>query len=171
MERLNYVVNKIVNQHELIQRRALFTLKNERVVFTNGCFDILHLGHISYLAEAASLGNRLIVGINDDASVKSLGKAANRPINNEDARMHLVAALGFVDVVVLFKENTPYELIQQIMPDILVKGGDYDANEENADSKKYIVGSDLVKKNGGEVVTINLVEGYSTTSIINRSKG
>ena len=170
-DRLKFIKSKIISAEEATRRVAMYHLKNEKVVFTNGCFDILHLGHISYLAEAASLGNRLIVGINDDASVKSLGKAANRPINNEEARMHLVAALGFVDAVVLFKENTPYELIQQIMPDILVKGGDYDANEENADSKKYIVGSDLVKKNGGEVVTISLVEGYSTTSIINRSKG
>jgi rfaE bifunctional protein nucleotidyltransferase chain/domain len=145
-------------------------LKNEKVVFTNGCFDILHLGHVTYLAEAAALGNRLIVGINDDASVRALNKAPNRPINNEEARMNVIAALGFVDAVVLFKENTPFKLIQELMPDVLVKGGDYDANEENPDSKKYIVGSDLIRKNGGKVVTINLVEGYSTTNIINKSK-
>lgn len=170
-DRLNFLQSKIISAEEATRRVAMYHLKNEKVVFTNGCFDILHVGHITYLAQAASLGNRLIVGINDDASVKSLNKAPNRPINNQEARMQVVAALGFVDAVVLFKENTPFDLIQQLMPDVLVKGGDYDANEENPDSKKYIVGSDLLKKNGGEVVTINLVEGYSTTNIINRSKG
>lgn len=169
-DRLNFLQSKIISAEEATRRVAMYHLKNEKVVFTNGCFDILHVGHITYLAQAASLGNRLIVGINDDASVKSLNKAPNRPINNQEARMQVVAALGFVDAVVLFKENTPFDLIQQLMPDVLVKGGDYDANEENPDSKKYIVGSDLLKKNGGEVVTINLVEGYSTTNIINRSK-
>jgi rfaE bifunctional protein nucleotidyltransferase chain/domain len=168
--RLDFVKSKIISSEEAARRGAMYKLKNEKVVFTNGCFDILHLGHVTYLAEAAALGNRLIVGINDDASVRALNKAPNRPINNEEARMNVIAALGFVDAVVLFKENTPFKLIQELMPDVLVKGGDYDANEENPDSKKYIVGSDLIRKNGGKVVTINLVEGYSTTNIINKSK-
>ncbi len=168
--RLEFVKSKIITADDATRRVAMYHLKNEKVVFTNGCFDILHLGHITYLAEAAALGNRLIVGINDDDSVRGLNKAPNRPINNEEARMNVIAALGFVDAVVLFKENTPFELIQQLLPDVLVKGGDYDANEENSNSKKYIVGSDLIRKNGGEVVTINLVEGYSTTNIINKSK-
>jgi rfaE bifunctional protein nucleotidyltransferase chain/domain len=122
------------------------------------------------LAEAASLGNRLIVGINSDRSVKSLNKAPNRPINNELARIQIIAALGFVDLVVIFDDETPLELIRTLEPDVLVKGGDYDANELNSSSKKYIVGSDIVREKGGSVVTINLVDGYSTTAIIEKSK-
>lgn len=169
--RLDYIKSKIISAEEATRRVAMYHLKNKKVVFTNGCFDILHKGHITYLAEAASLGNHLIVGVNSDASVKALNKAPNRPINDELARLTIVASLGFVDSVVLFTEETPLELIQQLMPDVLVKGGDYDASEENPISKKFIVGSDLIRKAGGEVVTINLVDGYSTTSIINKSKG
>ena len=168
--RLDYVKSKIVSLEEAARRRAMYKLKNEKVVFTNGCFDILHLGHITYLAEAAELGNRLIVGVNSDSSVKTLNKAPNRPINNESARMQIIAALGFVDLVVLFNEETPIELIQTLKPDVLVKGGDYNANEVNPFDKKYSVGSDLVREIGGSVVTINLVEGYSTTSLIEKSK-
>lgn len=168
--RLDFIKSKIVSADEATRLVAMYQLKNEKVVFTNGCFDILHLGHITYLAEAASLGNRLIVGINSDRSVKTLNKAPNRPINNEMARMNVIAALGFVDLVVIFDEETPFELIRTLEPDILVKGGDYDANELNSSSKKYIVGSDIVRKKGGSVVTINLVEGYSTTAIIEKSK-
>lgn len=168
--RLDFINSKIVSVAEAERFVAMSHLKNEKVVFTNGCFDIVHLGHITYLAEAAALGNRLIVGINSDASVKVLNKAPNRPINNELARMGVIAALGFVDLVVLFDNKTPYELIKTIEPDVLVKGGDYDANETNPNSKQYIVGSDLVRKYNGSVVTINLVDGYSTTSIIERSK-
>jgi rfaE bifunctional protein nucleotidyltransferase chain/domain len=170
MERLNYVVNKIVNQHELIQRRALFTLKNQRVVFTNGCFDILHPGHITYLVKAASLGNKLIVGLNSDESVRSLEKAPNRPVNSQDARALVLAALGFVDIVCIFTEETPEKLIELVRPDVLVKGGDYDAEETDPLSKKYIVGSEFVKSYGGEVKTIDLVQGFSTTSIIEKLK-
>lgn len=168
--RLKYIKSKIVSAEEATHLVAMYHLKNEKVVFTNGCFDILHLGHITYLAEAASLGNRLIVGINSDRSVKTLNKAPNRPINNEMARMNVIAALGFVDLVVIFDEETPFELIRTLEPDVLVKGGDYDANELNSSSKKYIVGSDIVRKKGGSVVTINLVEGYSTTAIIEKSQ-
>jgi len=168
--RLDFVKSKIVTAEEAARFVAMYHLKNQKIVFTNGCFDILHLGHITYLAEAASLGNRLIVGINSDRSVKALNKAPNRPINNELARIQIIAALGFVDLVVIFDDETPLELIRALEPDILVKGGDYDANELNFNSKKYIVGSDIVRKKGGSVVTINLVEGYSTTAIIEKSK-
>lgn len=168
--RLDFVKSKIVIAEEAARFVAICHLKNEKVVFTNGCFDILHLGHITYLAEAASLGNRLIVGINSDRSVKALNKAPNRPINIEQARAQIIAALGFVDLVIIFDNETPLELIRTLEPDVLVKGGDYDANEMNSSSKKYIVGSDIVRKKGGSVVTINLVEGYSTTAIIEKSK-
>ena len=168
--RLDFIKSKIVSLEDAERRVAMYHLKNEKVVFTNGCFDILHLGHVNYLAEAASLGNRLIVGINSDRSVKALNKAPNRPINNELARIQIIAALGFVDLVVIFDDETPLELIRALEPDVLVKGGDYDANELNSSSKKYIVGSDIVRKKGGSVVTINLVEGYSTTAIIEKSK-
>ena len=168
--RLDFVKSKIVIAEEAARFVAMYHLKNEKVVFTNGCFDILHLGHITYLAEAASLGNRLIVGINSDRSVKALNKAPNRPINNEQARAQIIAALGFVDLVIIFDDETPLQLIRTLEPDVLVKGGDYDANEMNSSSKKYIVGSDIVRQKGGSVVTINLVDGYSTTAIITKSK-
>jgi rfaE bifunctional protein nucleotidyltransferase chain/domain len=168
--RLDFVKSKIVSAEQAARLVAMYHLKNEKIVFTNGCFDILHLGHITYLAEAASLGNRLIVGINSDRSVKALNKAPNRPINNELARIQIIAALGFVDLVVIFDDETPLELIRALEPDVLVKGGDYDANELNSSSKKYIVGSDIVRNNGGSVFTINLVDGYSTTAIIEKSK-
>jgi rfaE bifunctional protein nucleotidyltransferase chain/domain len=168
--RLDFIKSKLVSAEEAARRVAMYQLKNEKVVFTNGCFDILHLGHITYLAEASGLGNRLIVGINSDRSVKLLNKAPNRPINDEFARMQVIAALGFVDLVVLFDDETPFELIKLLKPDVLVKGGDYDAHDFNPNSKKYIVGSDIVRENGGLIVTINLVEGYSTTAIIAKSK-
>lgn len=170
MERLNYVVNKIVTQEEIIQHRALYAMKNQRVVFTNGCFDILHPGHVTYLTKAASMGNKLIVGLNSDESVRSLDKAPNRPVNSQDARALVLAALGFVDLVCVFTESTPENLIKLVQPDILVKGSDYDADEANPASKKYIVGSEFVKSYGGEVKTIDLVQGFSTTSIIEKLK-
>lgn len=168
MERLNYVLHKIVTQEEIIQHRALFAMKNQRVVFTNGCFDILHPGHVTYLAKAASLGNKLIVGLNSDESVRSLDKAPNRPVNSEDARALVLAALGFVDLVCVFTESTPEKLIELVQPDILVKGADYDPDETDPSSKKYIVGSELVKSYGGDVKTIDLVQGFSTTGIIEK---
>lgn len=131
----------------------------EIVVFTNGCFDILHLGHIDYLENARSLGDRLVVGVNTDNSVKRI-KGNNRPVMDENSRVRVLAALEFVDTVILFDEETPYELINALKPDILVKGNDYLA--EN------IVGADIVKKNGGKVVTLELVEGYSTSGIIEK---
>ena len=168
MDRLDYITEKIVSVEEAKRRMSMWHMKNDVVCFTNGCFDILHLGHITYLAKAASLGKRLIVAINSDASVKMLEKAPNRPINNEEARMMVIAALGCVDLVVLFKEETPLELITALLPDVLIKGADYDATEINPTHPKYIVGSDIVKANGGRVETIDMVEGYSTTAILSK---
>ncbi len=131
----------------------------ERLVFTNGCFDLLHIGHVLYLEEARSLADRLIVGLNADASVHRL-KGPGRPIQDEYNRSHVLAALESVDMVILFSEDTPYQLIRQISPDILVKGGDWKVED--------IVGSDLVLGRGGRVVSLKYVEGYSTTSIEQR---
>ncbi|MBU3659341.1 MAG: adenylyltransferase/cytidyltransferase family protein [Flavobacteriales bacterium] len=168
MDRLDYITEKIVSVEEAKRRISMWHMKNDVVCFTNGCFDILHLGHITYLAKAASLGKRLIVAVNSDDSVRLLNKAPNRPINNEQARMMVVAALGCVDLVVLFNEQTPLELISELLPDVLIKGADYDANETDKNHPKYIVGSDVVKANGGRIETISFVEGYSTTSILSK---
>jgi D-glycero-beta-D-manno-heptose 1-phosphate adenylyltransferase len=170
MSRLDFVAHKIVSLEAAKLKIATWKLKNDRVVFTNGCFDILHIGHVTYLAKTAALGERLIVAINSDASVKNQGKGDDRPINPEEARGMLIAALGFVDMVVFFNADTPMELIQELNPDILVKGADYDPNETNPNAKKYIVGSDFVRKNGGVVQVIDLVDGYSTTNIVKKLK-
>lgn len=137
--------------------------KNEgkQVVFTNGCFDILHYGHLYYLTEARELGDMLVVGLNSKESVQRL-KGNHRPINDDETRTHLLAALHCVDVVVEFVEDTPFKLISQIQPDILVKGGDYKIEE--------IVGADIVQESGGVVKTLAFVEGYSTTNIEQKIK-
>ena len=166
MGRLDYINEKIVSVEEAKRRISMWHMKNDLVCFTNGCFDILHLGHITYLAKAASLGKRLIVAINSDDSVRLLNKAPNRPINNEHARMMVVAALGCVDLVVVFDEQTPLEIIKELLPDVIIKGADYDAEETDKNHPKYIIGSDIIKANGGKVETISFVEGYSTTSIL-----
>lgn len=132
-----------------------------KVVFTNGCFDILHLGHVDYLEKARNLGNRLVVGLNTDDSVSRF-KGPSRPLQDERSRARVLAALGFVDLVVLFDEDTPKNLISELIPNILVKGSDYLA--EN------IVGADVVQQNGGVVKTIDFVPGYSTTRIIEKIK-
>lgn len=168
MSRLSYIQNKLAAKSEAAQRIALWRIKNNTIVFTNGCFDILHKGHVTYLAQAAELGNKLVVAINTDSSVKRLEKGENRPVNSEDARAFVLSALGFVDMVVLFDNDTPLELISELKPDVLVKGTDYDPNETDVNSKKYIVGSDIVKAYGGRVEAISLVDGFSTTNIINR---
>lgn len=133
--------------------------KEGTIVFTNGCFDILHLGHVDYLEKAAEKGSKLIVGLNTDQSVKKL-KGPQRPVNNEFSRARIIAALQFVDAVVLFGEDTPLNLIMSIIPDVLVKGDDYDI--------KNIVGADFVIKNGGKVETVALVNGHSTTNLISK---
>jgi len=133
--------------------------EGDKVVFTNGVFDLLHIGHITYMAKAADLGDRLVVGLNADSSVKRI-KGESRPINDQANRAALLAALFFVDAVVIFDEDTPINLISTLLPDILVKGSDYTIDT--------IVGAKEVIANGGEVKTIDLVEGYSSTSIIKR---
>ena len=152
---------KIVNREQLIQLSLEWQAKGHRVVFTNGCFDILHLGHVDYLEKAAEKGEKLIIAINTDLSVKKL-KGEDRPINNEIARARLLAALAFVDAVTFFGEDTPYDLIKAVQPNVLVKGSDYEISN--------IVGADIVLQNGGSVETIQLVEGYSTSLIIDQIK-
>jgi len=129
------------------------------MVFTNGCFDILHKGHIHYLSEASELGDILVVGLNSDQSVKRI-KGENRPYQDENSRALVLAALSFVDYVVIFNEDTPHDLIKELGPEVLVKGGDYKAKE--------IVGYDTVISSGGEVVIIDFVEGYSSSSVIRK---
>lgn len=133
--------------------------QGKKVVFTNGCFDILHLGHITYLQKAKQLGDILIVGVNTDASVRRL-KGPTRPVNSQNDRAVVLAALKSVDYTVLFDEDTPLELIKKLQPSVLVKGGDY--------TIETIVGANEVLSNGGEVLTIDFVEGKSTTSIIKK---
>lgn len=159
---LPYIEKKIALSAENASRLLnMWKFRNEKIVFTNGCFDIIHRGHIEYLAKAASLGTKLIVGLNTDASVRRL-KGENRPVNDERGRALALASLLFVDEVILFNTDTPRELIEFIQPDVLVKGGDYRPED--------IVGNDIVTARGGQVVTIPLVEGYSTTSIIEHLK-
>jgi rfaE bifunctional protein nucleotidyltransferase chain/domain len=157
MERLNTIKSKLYTWDHIRRQLAIWRFKSKTIVFSNGCFDVLHLGHVEYLAKARDLGDILIVGLNSDDSVHRI-KGAHRPVNNEEARAITLAALSFVDAVVLFGEDTPQELIKLIQPDILVKGKDYEGKE--------IVGSDVVKARGGEVVTIELTKGYSTTHTI-----
>ena len=155
MDELQLIKNKIVPIDFLVKNSAV--LAEKRVVFTNGCFDILHLGHIQYLAQAKSKGDILIIGLNSDNSVRKL-KGTSRPINPENARAMVLAALQFVDFVVIFEEDTPKNLIQKIVPKVLVKGGDYSVDQ--------IVGADFVIENRGTVETISFVDGYSTSNII-----
>jgi D-glycero-beta-D-manno-heptose 1-phosphate adenylyltransferase len=153
--------NKIQNQEDIKASVSHWQSKGYKIVFTNGCFDLLHYGHIHYLAEAKDLGDKLIVGLNAAPSVRRL-KGPHRPINDELTRQHLLAALQMVDAVVVFEEDTPYNLIKIIMPDILVKGGDWQPHQ--------IVGSDIVLANGGKVMSLPYIEGYSTTNIEKKIK-
>ncbi len=142
----------------------------KKIVFTNGVFDILHLGHVRYLQEARELGDVLVVGINDDSSVKRLNKGPERPIHDEQARAGVIDALRCVDAVIIFSDDTPAALIEALHPDLLVKGGDYDALETNPNSKRYVVGSAETKSRGGTVVCIPIVAGYSTTNAVEKIK-
>ena len=154
------ITSKITDHKEQLEKElAFWRFRNQKIVFTNGCFDILHRGHVEYLAQAASLGNLLILGLNTDRSVKQL-KGEGRPVNDQYARALVLAGLGFISKVVYFDEETPYELIKYIQPDVLVKGSDY--------LPENIVGYDIVKAKGGEVATISFVEGFSTTSTIHK---
>lgn len=160
MDYLSFIRSKISTQKEnLSELLSIWRFKEEKIVFTNGCFDILHRGHVEYLSQAAALGTKLIVGLNTDLSVKRL-KGESRPVNDEQARALLLSSLLFVDQVVLFAEDTPLELIRYIQPDVLVKGKDYEPEK--------IVGYDIVKAKNGEIVTIDLTEGFSTTSILKK---
>ena len=149
---------------------AAWRSENLSICFTNGCFDILHLGHVTYLEKASAQADIMIVGVNSDRSVRALNKSSNRPINPASARAKVIASLASVGAVVVFDEDTPKELISKIIPDVLVKGGDYDPDETDNDHPKYIVGREDILKNGGRVKTIDLVEGFSTTSVIEKMK-
>ncbi len=148
---------KLLDREGASQLRKLWA--DKQIVFTNGCFDILHVGHIRYLRQAAELGDLLVIGLNSDASVRRL-KGEGRPINSEEDRAELLASLEFVDYIVIFDEDTPYTLIQEVQPDVLVKGGDYTLDE--------VVGRDIVQARGGDVILLNFVEGKSTSGIIQR---
>ncbi|MCX6295207.1 MAG: adenylyltransferase/cytidyltransferase family protein [Bacteroidetes bacterium] len=167
---LEIIQSKIFTLETAAIPLIVWRFKGNKIVFTNGCFDIIHRGHIDYLAKASDLGGRLVVGINSDASVKRLGKSNSRPLQDEQTRALILASFHFVSSVIIFDEETPLELIKLVNPDVLVKGADYDENEKNKESKKYIVGSDIVKANGGEVRTIEFLEGFSTTAIENKIK-
>ncbi|MBC8151776.1 MAG: D-glycero-beta-D-manno-heptose 1-phosphate adenylyltransferase [Bacteroidetes bacterium] len=151
--------SKIRSRADAMLQADQWHTDNQRIVFTNGCFDIVHLGHIDYLERARALGDKLILGLNTDASVSCL-KGPMRPVVNEYARARLMAALAFVDLVTLFGEPTPLELIEALRPDVLVKGDDYTVST--------IVGADFVISHGGRVETIPLVKGYSTTALIEK---
>ena len=161
MKSVQSIPNKIFTLAALQQQLKRWRLQNKKIVFTNGVFDILHEGHIASLSEAASHGNILIVGVNADASVKRL-KGSSRPVNNENSRALLLASLVLTDAVIVFEEDTPYNLITAVMPDVLVKGGDY--------TIETIVGAKEVIANGGAVVIAPILEGFSTTGIIERMK-
>ncbi|MGN0161907.1 MAG: D-glycero-beta-D-manno-heptose 1-phosphate adenylyltransferase [Lachnospiraceae bacterium] len=159
IDELYHEVNKIQTKDSIAG--VLDKQRDKKIVFTNGCFDILHIGHVKYLKEARALGDILVLGLNSDASVKRL-KGPSRPVNNEADRMDMLAEMEFIDYVVLFEEDTPYDLITKVKPDVLVKGGDYEVD--------HIVGADFVRDNGGSVEVIPFVEGKSTTNIINAMK-
>lgn len=155
--RAEAIKNKIFTAHTLQAQLAIWQLQNKKIVFTNGCFDLLHLGHVTYLAAAAELGDVLIVAVNSDSSVKKQNKGPSRPLQNEQSRATIIASLHVVDAVIIFDDDTPIKLIQSILPHVLVKGGDW--------KPEQIVGADVIQKNGGTVKSIPFLDGYSTTGI------
>lgn len=157
----DFIARKIYTKQQLVQKVAQWRLTGKKIAFTNGVFDIIHGGHIFSLSQAASAGDCLIVGLNADASVKRL-KGETRPVNDEQARALVLAAMVIVDAVVIFEEDTPLELITTVMPDVLVKGGDY--------TTEQIAGAKEVMQNGGEVIINPIVENFSTTAIIGKIK-
>lgn len=164
MEKLEIIKSKIFanpNSIELSRMLAFWHFKAKKLVFTNGCFDILHRGHVEYLAKAAQEGDILIIGLNSDESVAKL-KGENRPIQDQETRALVLSSFQFVHAVVVFNEETPLELIKIIQPDVLIKGGDYSIDN--------IVGSDIVIAKGGEVKTVEFVEGFSTSGILEKMK-
>lgn len=160
MKNLEIIKSKIYTLDELQNQINIWKFKGRKIVFTNGCFDILHRGHVEYLSKARDLGDVLIIGINSDISPYWKTKGSNRPINNQESRAIILSSLFFVDAIVFFSDETPLNLIKNIIPDVLVKGKDY--KEED------IAGYDIVKDNGGQTITIDIVEGFSTTNIIGK---
>jgi D-glycero-beta-D-manno-heptose 1-phosphate adenylyltransferase len=161
LKRPDLIPQKILTKEEAVQRVAQWRLGNKRIVFTNGVFDILHQGHIFSLSQAAKEADYLMVGLNADSSVKRL-KGESRPVNNQESRALALASLVMVDAVIIFEEHTPLELIRAVMPDVLVKGGDYTVEQ--------IAGAKEVIANGGRVVINPILEGFSTTGIIAQLK-
>ena len=161
MKHLEKIYDKILDDKSLEEMLNLWREEGKTIVFSNGCFDILHRGHVEYLSKAADLGDVLIIGLNTDSSVKRI-KGPSRPVNDEKARAVVLAALEFVDAVIFFEEDTPYNLIKYVQPDVLVKGKDYKAED--------IVGYDIVVGKGGRVETIELVDGFSTTKTIEKMR-
>ena len=159
MSHLKQVNKKIFTLNNLIAEVNEWKKSKQKIIFTNGCFDILHRGHIEVLAQAANLGGKVVVGLNSDTSIQKL-KGKERPIVNEQYRAILLASLSFVDAVVVFDEDSPIKLIKEIQPDILVKGGDYEINK--------IIGRKIVQKNGGKVIIIPFLDNFSSTNIINQ---
>ncbi|MDD4860458.1 MAG: D-glycero-beta-D-manno-heptose 1-phosphate adenylyltransferase [Candidatus Omnitrophica bacterium] len=151
--------SKLKSAAEAAKIIARLKKQGKRVVFTNGCFDILHVGHVEYLSRARKMGNALVIGLNGDISVRSL-KGKGRPVNNEKDRAKVLSALGFVDHIVIFNEDTPEKLIRKLVPDVLVKGADW--------KNKTVSGVDFIRSRGGKVIFIPFVSGYSTTSILKR---
>ncbi len=161
MQKTELIGSKIYSEKSLKSQINIWRFQNKNIVFTNGCFDLLHLGHIDYLSKAKSLGDILIVGLNTDQSVTKI-KGKDRPITDQKSRSSILASLFFIDAVILFDEETPKELIELVQPDILVKGKDYKEEE--------IVGYDIVKSRGGQIITLDFLPGYSTSLIENKIK-
>jgi rfaE bifunctional protein nucleotidyltransferase chain/domain len=163
MTKLEFIKSKIKGSEDLNQFLNILRFKQKKIVFTNGVFDLLHLGHIDYLSKAKELGDILIVGVNTDTSAKRLEKGEGRPFTDQVSRSMIIASLSFVDTVVLFDEDTPLNLIEQVQPDILVKGADYKTED--------IVGYDIVMAKEGKIETIDFLKGYSTTGIEKKIRG
>jgi len=159
MGAIDVVQAKIITREALFYNLSFWKFKGKKIVFTNGCFDIIHRGHIEYLAKASDFGDVLIIGLNSDNSVKRI-KGEGRPVQDEYSRALILSSFRFINNIILFEEDTPYELIEFVQPDILVKGSDYKTKE--------IVGYDIVKSNGGRVETIDFVEGFSTSKILKK---
>ena len=159
MDKLELIKSKIVDKNNIKLLLASWRFKGVKIVFTNGCFDIIHRGHIEYLSKAANFGDILIIGLNTDKSVRNI-KAQGRPYQDEYSRALILASLHYVSAVIMFNEKTPYKLIKLIQPDVLVKGGDYKPEE--------IVGYEIIKAKGGDVITIDYVEGFSSSEIIDK---
>ena len=161
MSNLKNIKSKIYSLSDLKIQSEKWKGKGKKIVFTNGCFDLVHRGHLEVLANTADLGDKLIIGLNSDSSIKDL-KGENRPIMDEISRAILLASLQFVDAIVFFSEETPYKLIETLVPDVLAKGGDYKVTE--------IAGNEVVLENGGEVILVPFIAGFSSTNIVEKIK-